>query len=78
MYIIIIIICSAARCRWVGNNGAGGDPSIINGMIKGSSFWACHTDTDTYAQPTDWTDVPKCTGKNDLAGGAFLSTRVVV
>jgi len=33
-------------CRWVGNNGSGGDPS--KRTVHGSSFWACHRPGNVY------------------------------
>ena len=33
-------------CRWVGDNGSGGDPSVRT--VYGSSFWACHRPTNVY------------------------------
>ena len=38
-----------AYCRWVGNNGSGGDPSIKT--KHGSSWWSCSTGDETYSKP---------------------------
>ena len=36
-------------CRWVGNNGSGGNPSIKT--QQGSSWWSCSVGDEPYSKP---------------------------
>jgi hypothetical protein len=57
-------------CRWVGNNGSGGNPN--SKITHGSSFWACQYPGANYAKPdslTAWQAVPaKCSGQGAVIG----------
>ena len=45
-------------CRWVGNSGSGGDPSVR--QTYGSSFWSCANRDDSYPTHGWDTQLSKC------------------